>query len=554
MKAGEDSGIVDQSSLRMRVATFGAGIWLNNVVCGATAVYVVSTWQRPHRVLLSALLGGAILGALVASRLPRERIVRSRYRELFFVSWSMLDLVIIGVATVADGGTGSPIALTFFLPVVFSALSYPLGSVLIVGCLSLATYLTFAVTIGGASWGYQALYAVMLACAGAISAWQARNHDRQRVALLEVSRADPLTGCLNRRGFEERAAAELATARRQGGQGAVLALDVDHFKEVNDRHGHATGDELLRWVVEVLEGTLRPVDAIGRLGGDEFAVMFVDMTPVQALEGVSRLTEALGKRAPCSVGMATFPMDGAELDELMRLADIRLYSSRHGRPDRTGTSATERLSWAATLAHAVDMRMDAVHEHSRAVAERAVSIAAVLGWPEDMLGMLRIAAMLHDVGKVTVPDRVLTKPGPLTPEEFEVIKTHSLAGAELVARVEGLDMIVPWIRHSHESFDGSGYPDGLSGEAIPLASRIMLVADAFDAITSRRPYREALSVAHACRELRRNAGTQFDPACVDALLESLGAELPADAPPIDLDSAPRRAVGAALRSGVAEPA
>jgi diguanylate cyclase (GGDEF)-like protein len=334
----------------------------------------------------------------------------------------------------------------------------------------------------------------------------------------------------------------------------VLALDVDHFKEVNDRHGHATGDELLRWVVQALEGALRPADAIGRLGGDEFAVMFVDMALVQALEGASRITEALSERAPCSLGMATFPLDGTDLDELMRLADIRLYSSRHGRPDRTGTSATERLSWAATLAHAVDMRMDAVHEHSRAVAERAVSIAAVLGWPEDMLGMLRIAAMLHDVGKVTVPDRILTKPGPLTPEEFEVIKTHSLAGAELVARVEGLDMIVPWIRHSHESFDGSGYPEGLSGDAIPLASRIMLVADAFDAITSTRPYREALSVAHACRELGRNAGTQFDPACVDALLESLGVEAPAGAPPFDLDVAPRRAVAAALRSGVAEPA
>jgi HD-GYP domain-containing protein (c-di-GMP phosphodiesterase class II) len=275
---------------------------------------------------------------------------------------------------------------------------------------------------------------------------------------------------------------------------------------------------------------------------------------VEALEGAARITEALGERAPCSLGTATFPLDGTELDGLMRLADIRLYASRHGRPDRSGTSATERLSWAATLAHAVDMRMDVLHEHSRAVADCAVSIAAALGWPEDMLGMLRIAAMLHDVGKVTVPDRILTKPGPLTPEEFEMIKTHSLAGAELVARVEGLDMIVPWIRHSHESFDGSGYPDGLSGEAIPLASRIMLVADAFDAITSTRPYRQALSVDQACRELRRHAGTQFDPACVDALLETLDAATPATEPPLALASSARRPVGASLGGGVAEPA
>jgi putative nucleotidyltransferase with HDIG domain len=168
------------------------------------------------------------------------------------------------------------------------------------------------------------------------------------------------------------------------------------------------------------------------------------------------------------------------------------------------------------------MRMNASHQHSRAVADCAVAIAEVLGWGEEMIGMLRIAAMLHDVGKVTVPDGILCKPGRLTGEEYEQIKGHSVAGAELVSRVEGLARIVPWIRHAHESYDGSGYPEGLSGKAIPQASRIMLVADAFDAITSTRPYREALSVEHACEELERHAGTQFDPECVDALLLQFG--------------------------------
>jgi putative nucleotidyltransferase with HDIG domain len=209
----------------------------------------------------------------------------------------------------------------------------------------------------------------------------------------------------------------------------------------------------------------------------------------------------------------------------MRLADVRLYASRHGRPDRDIAGPKERLSWAATLANAVDVRMNAKHEHSRAVAELAVSIATGMGWQPDMLGMLRMAAMLHDVGKVTVPDEILCKPGQLTAEEYERMKGHSVAGAELVGRIDGLDMIVPWIRHSHESFDGSGYPDGLQGEAIPLASRIMLVADAFDAITSSRPYRDALSVEHACEELRRNSGSQFDPACVRALLGCLDGRL-----------------------------
>jgi diguanylate cyclase (GGDEF)-like protein/putative nucleotidyltransferase with HDIG domain len=521
MKGEVDRGIVDQSAVGMRVATFAAGIWLTYVVCSTSAVYIALTWERPNRVEILGLFGAGLLGGLIVSRLPRERIVRGRFREAFFLGWSLMDLVLIVLATWADGGTGSPVALIFFIPVVFAAMSYPLVSVVAVAGLSVASYLMLAVTEGGASWGYQALFAVMLACTGAMSAWQARNHDHQRTALMEVSRADPLTGCLNRRGFEERAVAEIAAATRRAGEGAVIVLDIDHFKPVNDRYGHAVGDELLRWVVQTVKVAVRANDSIGRIGGDEFAVLFADISPADAVESGVRLSEALSERAPCSLGLATFPMDGTDLEELMRLADIRLYASRHGRVDRDSTRTNERLSWAATLAHAVDMRMNAQHEHSRAVADCAVAIATELGWHADMLGMLRMAAMLHDIGKVTVPDEILCKPGSLTTEEFEAMKGHSTAGAELVARIEGLDMIVPWIRHSHESFDGSGYPDGLCGEAIPQASRIMLVADAFDAITSTRPYRDALSAAHACEELRRNAGSQFDPACVDALLECL---------------------------------
>jgi diguanylate cyclase (GGDEF)-like protein len=528
MNGWDDRGIVDQSALRMREATFAAGVWLTYAVCGASALYVAFTWERPERLLIAMLFGGGLTGAIVIERLPRARIVRSRYREAFFFGWSVLDLALIVTATAADGGTHSPLALIFFIPVVFAAMSYPLLSVLVVGGLSVASYLALALLEGGAPWSYQALFAVMLFCTGSMSSWQARNHGRQRRALMEVSRADPLTGCLNRRGFEERAFAEIAATTRRANQGAVLLLDVDHFKQVNDRFGHGAGDDLLRWVVATLRATIRPADAIGRIGGDEFAVLFADLEPSEAVQTAARMGEALSERAPCSIGLASFPMDGTTLEDLMREADARLYASRHGRPEDGRTSSTERLSWAATLAHAVDMRMNAEHEHSRAVADWAVAIATSLGWQEDMLGMLRIAAMLHDVGKVTVPDRILRKPGKLTEAEMQTITGHSLAGAELVSRIEGLGVVVPWIRHAHESFDGSGYPDGLQGEAIPQASRIMLVADAFDAITSTRPYRQARSIEHACQELRDGSGTQFDPVCVDALLEHLkGLDRPA---------------------------
>jgi diguanylate cyclase (GGDEF)-like protein len=521
MQRNDENWIVDQSALRMRVATVAAGVWLTYAVCGASALYLAATWHGPHRPLIAGLFGCGALGAALIWQLPRETIVRSRYREIFFFAWSLIDLFLITGGSVLDGGAASPLTLIFFIPVVFAAMSYPLRSVLAVGGFSIAMYLATALTSAALPARDDLFFAAMLACTCAMSAWQARNHERQREELLQVSRADPLTGCLNRRGFEERAVAEIAAAARSAREGAVLVLDVDHFKLVNDRQGHAAGDDLLRWVVQTIQRTVRPADAVGRLGGDEFGVLFADTAPADALEIAARISEALARRAPASIGVASFPGDGVELEQLIRHADMRLYDSRGGRERPLTPAASERLSWAATLAHAVDMRMNVHHEHSQAVADYAVAIGRMLGWAEERIGMLRIAAMLHDVGKVSVPDRVLCKPATLTLGEFEWIKSHSAAGAELVARVEGLDPIVPWIRHSHESFDGSGYPDGLRGESIPQASRIMLVADAFDAITSTRPYRDALSITFACEELARHAGSQFDPECVEALLSCL---------------------------------
>jgi len=519
--SGERYEDLDPSGLRLRVATIAAGVWLTYALCGAGELYVGLTWHARHRTFIALVFAVGAVGGLVIARLPRERIVRSRYRELFFLAWSTVDLLLIGAATLADGGTASPISLIFIIPVVFAATTYPLGSVATVAGTTVGMYLALAFFDGDAGWGEQMLFAAVLIGAGAMSAWQAHHHAQQRSALSAISRTDPLTGCLNRRGFEERAIAEIEAAARHCREGAVLVLDLDRFKEVNDRHGHAAGDELLRWVVRTLTHITRATDAVGRLGGDEFAVLFSEIDPATAVLSAARLSQALAERTPCSMGLATFPLDGLELETLMRHADLRLYATRNGRPRGGSTAPDERLSWAAALAHAVDLRMNPDHAHSASVSDVAIAIAERLGWGDDELGKLRIAAMLHDVGKVNVPDSILGKTGPLAHEEYEAMKLHTHTGAELVARIDGLDAIVPWIRHSHESFDGSGYPDGLRGEDIPQASRILLVADAYDAMTSSRPYRDALPVEHAREELLRHAGTQFDPGCVQALLEHL---------------------------------
>ena len=215
----------------------------------------------------------ALVTAIIIYFLPRERIVRSRIREPFFLIWTLTDFAMLIVGTLADGGTASPLVLVFFLPVVFSSMSYPLASVAIVGIASVWSYLAVALIAGGSSLAFQLSFAFALLCTAAMSAWQAQNHKRQHRALAQASRTDPLTGCLNRRGFQERAVAEIAELTRQGLRGAVVALDIDHFKPVNDTFGHAAGDELLCWFAQTLEANVRPGDAVGRLGGDEFAVL-----------------------------------------------------------------------------------------------------------------------------------------------------------------------------------------------------------------------------------------------------------------------------------------
>jgi HD-GYP domain-containing protein (c-di-GMP phosphodiesterase class II) len=209
-----------------------------------------------------------------------------------------------------------------------------------------------------------------------------------------------------------------------------------------------------------------------------------------------------------------FPTDGADREELQRAADAKLYAGKRGRGGPIKLTAKE-LSWATALARAVDERMAVQHEHSWKVAEYALGIAARMGWGERDTELLQMAAILHDVGKVSIPDHVLRKPHPLSEREWEAIRQNPVRGAEMVSRIEGLETIVPWIRHSLERFDGSGYPDGLRGAEIPLACRILHVADAFDAMTSERPYRPAMSEEEAHAELARCAGTDFDPSCVE---------------------------------------
>ena len=524
MGNGRDAFTTDLVGFRLRLRGIQAGVWLGVCCCLFGTAYSALTWSQGHRTTVLAVSAVALAGSLLLSRAPFGTLLEhAALRETLLLGYSALLVALFGLAAAFDGGADSPLAVALVLPVVFAGLSSPFASVLVTGAMALAAYLALALALGGASAADAFFFSAVLACSAWMGAWQARTQQLQRAELDRASRTDPLTGCLNRRGFEERFAVELRRAERSGQPLGYLLIDLDCFKELNDLHGHAAGDEHLRWVVATLTRTLGERGTVGRLGGDEFAVLVRGAGSREAHATARGLRDALATRAPASLGAASLPADGREREELHHQADVRLYAIKHGRSAVQVPARRRELSWATALAAAVDRRVDGgAHPHSQAVADLAVAIGRRLGWAEARLAQLRIAAILHDVGKVAIPDELLRKEGPLADEELAVVRSHAALGAELVAQIEGLEGLVPWIRHAHERLDGTGYPRGLAGEDIPPESRVIAVADAWDAMTSGRPHREPLAREAAVAELRRGCGTHFDGRCVELLLDELG--------------------------------
>ncbi|HEX6459938.1 MAG TPA: HD domain-containing phosphohydrolase [Thermoleophilaceae bacterium] len=516
--------IVDLWDVRLRMATVRFGVWITVAVCAAGSFYSVATWQAGNRPLIMGLLVVALVSSLAVGALDAEKIVRSRWREPFFLTWSFVDIAFIATIEALDGGARSPITFVYVIPLIFAALSYPLPAVWAISILDVTAAVVVGATTGSPEWTYLAFFAATLGCTAFLCVWQARNHERQRNDLARVSRTDSLTESLNRRGFEERLDAELGESARGGRPLTLVLIDLDDFKGVNDTLGHAAGDELLCWVVGTVRASLRPFDAIGRLGGDEFAVLLPGAARADALEVAARVRDTLSRRIFATMGLATFPVDGTNREELHRRADAELYAAKHGSKLLPAGDAKRDLSWAASLAQTVERRAAPPTDHAGEVARYATAIAGQLGWEGEDLSLLGLAAMLHDVGMVALPDRILRGPDLLSPEEHDRhVRSHPVVGAELVSRVDGLEPAVAWIRHSHENWDGSGYPDGLSGDAIPAGSRILHVAEAYASMTSRRAYRSAMHAERALEEIRLSAGMQFDPACVEALEVHLGS-------------------------------
>jgi diguanylate cyclase (GGDEF)-like protein len=355
------------------------------------------------------------------------------------------------------------------------------------------------------------------------------------------ARTDELTGAFNRRHFAEIVAEALGDDARGCG---LLLLDADHFKQVNDAYGHMVGDVVLVELSRRLRACLGTADCLARWGGEEFAVLLqgidsdaeldrraqrlrraVAATPIAA-EGVSvRLT--------ISIGAARAGDELDSLDALVEAADRCLYvAKRHGRnrvslvPHVVLTDAPagepEAVATARAFAFAAAVREKAPEVHAEHVARLAMLTAERMALPAGVVLRCRLGGWLHDVGKAAVPERILDKPGPLDDAEWTVMRTHPVVGEDIVRRLPALREAAPAVRHHHERYDGGGYPDGLSGAAIPIEARIVAAADAYSAMTATRVYSASRSPEDAVAELRRSAGSHLDPAVVAALLDVLG--------------------------------
>ena len=370
-------------------------------------------------------------------------------------------------------------------------------------------------------------------------------------ALARQAATDPVTGLANHRAFYERLRLEVQRARRHDDNLSVALFDLDHFKAINDRHGHQTGDKVLAEVALRLADQVVGGGMLARIGGEEFAWVMPATSERAALAAAERARHAIATRPFDGVGSLTISAgvcaraSGQAAEEIVRLADRALYWAKEAGRNATVLYTEENarrfttrvtptgegfqtMSSVRALARAIDSKDFSTHSHSERVAALAEHLALELGWTAKRARQLHAAGLLHDVGKIGISDTILFKTSPLTPAEHEELKRHAPLGGYIAAEVLEAEQVI-WIRGHHERWDGDGYPDRLARDDIADGAQLLALADAWDAMTEARSYKPTSTRAEALAECARERGHQFAPSAVDALLRLaernlLGAE------------------------------
>jgi diguanylate cyclase (GGDEF)-like protein len=363
---------------------------------------------------------------------------------------------------------------------------------------------------------------------------------RQTTALVEATRRDPLTGTMNHGALVGDLAVALEAARSAGSTLGIALIDIDNVRLLNDSHGHAAGDAALLTVARELQRQVPDDIVMGRYGPDEF-LLIAPTTAVAALEpAVERLRTALAdqslqfeatERLPMTVsaGIATYPEHGASVSALLSAAARVLEDAKasggdtvlHAGPANEVAGTGSRFDLFQGLVIAVDTKDRYTRRHSEDVARYSIFLAERLGLDADLIRSIHVAGLLHDVGKIGIPDQILRKPGKLTAAEYDIVKQHVALGDMIVRDLPDIEIVRAGVRHHHERWDGQGYLDHLEGEEIPEIARILAVADAFSAMTTTRSYRKALDVREALDRLGDAAGSQLDERLALAFIEGI---------------------------------
>ncbi len=356
-------------------------------------------------------------------------------------------------------------------------------------------------------------------------------HERRFEQLQEVALTDSLTALRNHRAFQEDLNREIERRNRTGSVFSIVMIDLNGLKQLNDTYGHQVGDEKIKALGGALRASVRGTDCPYRVGGDEFMVLLPDARAWAALTFAHRLHAEAGRAGVAITVGITESTRTEGRDSLIGQADVALYEAKRSKlktvvynpgldpkpqPQNREQHLHHQRVLATALARAVDAKDAGTRNHCETVAAISAMVAHKLGLDSDRIERIRLAGLLHDVGKIGIADAILQKPEKLLREERAIMSTHTQIGQNIVSAAD-LEEEANWVLHHHERWDGAGYPDGLAGEEIPLESRIILVADAFEAMTADRPYRAGRPPEAALEELIEHAGTQFDPVCVAAL-------------------------------------
>ena len=373
----------------------------------------------------------------------------------------------------------------------------------------------------------------------------------QRTKQLAIT--DGLTEVLNHREFQNKLEEEVRRCIRYRRIFSVLMIDIDHFKTFNDTFGHPMGDKVLQGVARAIGDSIRNVDMAARYGGEEFAVILPETSSQRATVVAERIRDKIAQKSfsksmgeedfftTVSIGISSYPEDGVTREELIAKSDQALYFAKEQGRNRvykyddalramvekkeqvaTEVPEVSRLNVIRDLAAVIDAKNVFGRGHSEESVKHAVTLAKKLELPEEEIESIRLATLLHDIGAVSIPNRIINKPAPLTAEERRIVKNHPNLGAMILQKASQLENIIPAILHHHEQYDGEGYPNGLKGEAIPISARIISLVEAYQAMISDRSYRQRLSQEAALEELKKNAGTQFDPKLIDLFVEMIG--------------------------------